>query len=45
MTLRAMLVGSYAPGRAFQAGQAAREKRDEEGQTGPPRIGVLRMGW
>jgi len=45
MTLQAMPAGTYVPGRASQARQAVREKPDKERQTGPPRVGVLQMGW
>ena len=37
--------GNIVPGRASQAGQAGRDRSDKERQTGPPRMGVLRMGW
>jgi hypothetical protein len=43
MTLRAMLAGTYVPGRASQAGQTVKEKPDYERQTGPPRRGFC--GW
>jgi hypothetical protein len=42
-TLRAMLAGTYVPGRASQAGKTIKEKPDKESQTGPPRMGVF--GW
>jgi hypothetical protein len=45
MTLRATPAGTYVPGRASQAGQTVKEKPDKERQTGPPRVGVLRMDW
>jgi len=45
MTLRAIPAGTYVPGRASQVGQTVREKPDWERQTGPPRMGVLRMAW